>query len=541
MPRRAALALVTLATVVATVSLAAPAQASHTFPPSTPAAPTGTAGDGQVSVAWSAPPSLNPITSYTVRAYAASTLVSTSTVNGSPPATSTTVAGLTNGSAYTFTVTATQLFGMSSGESAASDPVTPAGPPGAPQSVAATGGVASVTVTWQPPLSTGGAAVTGYLVELTPGGGTCSGGASDTSCEVTALTNGTTYTATVRATNAAGTGSASSGASATPLPVPPAPVALTSSGTGTAVQSATVVVPAGHSVTFLDGGSPVTTLTVAGQGSFAVGPGGDTLTFTPAAGFVGTATPATYALMDGFAQQGTSTYTPTVYAAPPAPVPPDPVTTPPTVQVTVPAPVLALAGRTGAVPVNCLSSAGTVRGCTVTLSTSVGGRLVRVGSGTDAQGSVDVRLTRRGWDLVHRAGGRALSVQAAIAVDGATPIPASTTVTVVPTRVALGRSVHFQPGSKGVDRAATRYLRSVRGRLDGVRRVTCLGYTDDRGAASYNAALSKRRARAVCNLVTAGLDVRVSAHGRGESHPVATNATAAGRAANRRVVVVLHY
>ena len=47
------------------------------------------------------------ITSYTVTPYIGSTAQTPTTVSGSPPATSATITGLTNGTAYTFTVTAT--------------------------------------------------------------------------------------------------------------------------------------------------------------------------------------------------------------------------------------------------------------------------------------------------------------------------------------------------------------------------------------------------------------------------------------------------
>ena len=84
-------------------------------PPTTPGAPTGvttTAGDGSAQVSWTAPSNGgSPITSYTVTPYIGTTAQTAITVTGSPPATSTTVTGLTNGTAYTFTVTATNAVG----------------------------------------------------------------------------------------------------------------------------------------------------------------------------------------------------------------------------------------------------------------------------------------------------------------------------------------------------------------------------------------------------------------------------------------------
>jgi outer membrane protein OmpA-like peptidoglycan-associated protein len=69
---------------------------------------------------------------------------------------------------------------------------------------------------------------------------------------------------------------------------------------------------------------------------------------------------------------------------------------------------------------------------------------------------------------------------------------------------------------------------------DGPVRVT--GHTDARGSAPYNRALSLRRARAVAAVLRSG---RVRIVAAGESQPVASNRTAAGRARNRRVEIVV--
>ncbi len=70
-------------------------------------------------------------------------------------------------------------------------------------------------------------------------------------------------------------------------------------------------------------------------------------------------------------------------------------------------------------------------------------------------------------------------------------------------------------------------------------RVEIGGHTDSTGSERSNFELSERRAQAVADaLVNAGVNPRrISARGYGETRPVATNATEAGRQQNRRVVL----
>ena len=120
------------------------------------------------------------------------------------------VTGLTNGTAYTFTVAATNSVGTGTA-SAPSNAVTPATLPGSPTDVAATAGGSSASLTWVAPASDGGAPITHYVI--TPYVGTTAQApvtaGSGTTFDVTGLTNGTTYTFTVTATNSAGSGPAS--------------------------------------------------------------------------------------------------------------------------------------------------------------------------------------------------------------------------------------------------------------------------------------------------------------------------------------------
>jgi outer membrane protein OmpA-like peptidoglycan-associated protein len=73
------------------------------------------------------------------------------------------------------------------------------------------------------------------------------------------------------------------------------------------------------------------------------------------------------------------------------------------------------------------------------------------------------------------------------------------------------------------------------------RDVLIEGHTDNVGGETYNLGLSQRRANAVKNLLTSkGIsESRITAKGYGESRPIASNKTAAGRQQNRRVEIVI--
>jgi outer membrane protein OmpA-like peptidoglycan-associated protein len=85
-------------------------------------------------------------------------------------------------------------------------------------------------------------------------------------------------------------------------------------------------------------------------------------------------------------------------------------------------------------------------------------------------------------------------------------------------------------------RALGIYLKAL-----GAGSAQVLGHTDSQGEAEANRTLSQRRADAVrAALANAGFAAgRISAQGQGEDAPVADNMTAAGRAKNRRVEIVI--
>jgi hypothetical protein len=189
--------------------------------PGTPTAATATAGDTQAFVSWTLPQSVNGITSYTVtaRINGAATSI-TSTVPPPPPGSSSgsaIVSGLTNGTAYTFTVHATNSAGNGF-ESTPSLPVTPqitnvpnttiivlgpAGVASAPAQVTYTVVVGNASlfpinnVTINNILTTTDGA---FLVSAIPDQGTCTpigAGSTQTICTVATIDPGASFNITV--------------------------------------------------------------------------------------------------------------------------------------------------------------------------------------------------------------------------------------------------------------------------------------------------------------------------------------------------------
>lgn len=209
--------------------------------PGAPTGLTGTVGDSQVSFTWAAPASTggSAITAYTVTTYTSAGSAVSPANTCSPASVSTracTISGLTNGTAYTFKVTATNAAGTSD-SSTATSPLTPRTTPGAPTALVGSIASSQVSFTWSAPASTGGSAITAYTVKASNALGvalvpakTCSPASLSTlSCSITGLTNGTAYTFVVYATNAAGIGTSSTATpSLTPCSctAPGAPTAL---------------------------------------------------------------------------------------------------------------------------------------------------------------------------------------------------------------------------------------------------------------------------------------------------------------------------
>ena len=181
-------------------------------PPGAPAGLTATAGDGQVTLAWSA---TSGATSYTVKR-APATGGPYATIQAGVTTPGFTDVGLTNGTPYFYVVTASNAVGESapSGEVQATPAVPP--PPPAPTGVTASPGNQQIVIGWA---ATAGA--TSYTVKrgAAPGGpyDDVQAGITGTSFTAGGLVNGTTYYFVVTASNGGGEGPASAEVSAAPV------------------------------------------------------------------------------------------------------------------------------------------------------------------------------------------------------------------------------------------------------------------------------------------------------------------------------------
>jgi titin len=211
-------------------------------PQGAPGAPTGlvgTGGDAQVTLRWTAPSSNGgaAITGYKVEYSANGTTWSTATSTTGNQATAYTVTGLTNATAYSFRISAINAVGASVTSVVASS--TPYTTPTAPASLSAVAGTSQVVLTWTPPTSNGGNAVSSYTVQQSADGGftwtTLSSSVTGLTYTATDLSNGSTYAFRVAATNAAGTGVFTQPITSTPFVAPDAPTSVTAGAADSSV------------------------------------------------------------------------------------------------------------------------------------------------------------------------------------------------------------------------------------------------------------------------------------------------------------------
>ncbi len=277
-------------------------------PASTPVIPCGipdpvpavqaVRGDQSAAVSWTAPnPQGCAITGYTITTNNGVSM----SVGGN--VTSATFAGLTNGTPYTFTVTATNEIGNSQ-PSAPSNTVIPAGPPLPTTITRVVPDGGRVYVEWATPDNNGSPIV---YYELSVNGGAWENVGAGNSTTRTGLANSTTYTFQVRAVNDVGPGSPANSVSAT-TPGPPGQVGGLSLNAGNARIDASWSAPA-------DNGKPITYY------HLDIDPGGDPTTGSQAYVFDGLTNGQQYAVhVQACNDVGCGPYSGWEYATPRAPV-----------------------------------------------------------------------------------------------------------------------------------------------------------------------------------------------------------------------------
>lgn len=155
----------------------------------------------------------------------------------------------------------------------------------------------------------------------------------------------------------------------------------------------------------------------------------------------------------------------------------------------------------------------------------------------------DIARSAAAGALIGGLAGSALDAQAkalqqSVSTPGVTVVNAGNRI-----NVNLPEGVLFAFDSAAVSGPAQNDLYAVSRNLQSYpnTRVEVIGHTDSVGADAYNLDLSQRRANAVAGILRAGgvAPSRIVAVGRGETMPVASNDTAAGRQQNRRVEIII--
>lgn len=177
--------------------------------PSAPISLAVTPSSSQVSLTWAAPTNLGNgvVTDYVIQYKVGTSWVPFT--DGTSTNTFAVVPGLTNGTTYSFKVAAVNSAGQGVFSSAVD--CTPAGIPGAATALSATKPSTTAALTWTAPVSTGGSAITDYIVEYKLSDDSlwttfADGVSTAASASITGLLTGSTYDVQVTPKNIVGTG-----------------------------------------------------------------------------------------------------------------------------------------------------------------------------------------------------------------------------------------------------------------------------------------------------------------------------------------------
>jgi sugar lactone lactonase YvrE len=283
------------------------------------------------------------------------------------------------------------------------------------------------------------------------------------------------------------------------------------------------------------------TLTLNTDGSFR---------YVPAAGYNGPDSFG-YRASDGSGGTSAATVTLTVNPSSPPPLPhtlpapPAPPAAPAaTAVMQLRAPSLSVFGRAGG-RARCRMRTGRIRSCTVRLLAGrrvlARGLAARSGAGSRA---LTVRLELTGFGralLARRLGGVRTRIQARGATSGGVRRAAARTRALLKRERFSTPAGAWLPGRAGLTARGRGFVRGLRGKLIAVAGLRCDGHDANvRGATVTSSRLSLARAALFCDaLATLGVRARPRLAGHGDSQPIASNATASGRARNSRVEVTL--
>ncbi len=215
-----------------------------------------------------------------------------------------------------------------------------------------------------------------------------------------------------------------------------------------------------------------------------------------------------------------------------------------TATVTV-APTRLVVDGTKKATATCSITSGKATACAVTVRAPDGTVLAR-GSATRSPAATSVPVTLTFTSAIFKGAAAKSGIAATVsAVVTSAAGPTGTATTRLELRpktqklVLVGDTL-FATASATLSKAAVVRLTTAAAKLAGAALVTCVGYTDSRGSTAANLKLGKARALAVCRVLGKKAK-QTKAVSYGEKRPIATNATAAGRAKNRRVEVIVTF
>ena len=207
-------------------------------------------------------------------------------------------------------------------------------------------------------------------------------------------------------------------------------------------------------------------------------------------------------------------------------------------------PDLSVFGRAGS-EAHCRMRTGLIRSCSARLL--VGRRVLARGSAKSGRAgrprlTVTLALTRFGRTLLaRRLGGVPTRVRAHAATSGGTRKAAARTRAILRVERFSTPAGSWGPGQANLTARGRSFVRGLRGKLIAVARLRCDGHDANvRGSTVTSSRLSLARAGVMCDaLRQRGVRARPRLAGHGDAQPIASNATAPGRAQNRRVEVTI--